>query len=83
MSQKYNGNDIFAPFNGGLYDIDAYDTDRSMQYEESKESIVHAFKSEYEDIIRGTHAYVCEECPFIAFEYYTDKDYENLRALIK
>ena len=33
---KYNGNDVFAPFNAGLYGVDE-DSDRALQYDESKE----------------------------------------------
>jgi rubrerythrin len=31
----------------------------------------------------GTYAYVCEECPFVGFEYYSEKNYTDLRAMIK
>lgn len=46
----YNGNDVFAPFNAGLYGIED-DGERSMQFEESKDSILSAFKEEYEEEI--------------------------------
>ncbi len=29
-----------------------------------------------------THIYVCPECPFIGFEYYTDRNIEDLKAFL-
>jgi hypothetical protein len=46
----YNGNDIFKDFNAGLYPYDDID------FQESKNSILNAFKSEYQDIITDTLA---------------------------
>jgi hypothetical protein len=73
MSQKFNGNDIFAPFNGGLYDIGAYDDDRAMQIDESKENILQEFKREYEDTIRDTLA--SAGVHYIGLAYYSPKFY--------
>jgi ssDNA-binding Zn-finger/Zn-ribbon topoisomerase 1 len=32
--------------------------------------------------INNTHVYVCEECPFVGFEFYFDEDMENLKAYL-
>lgn len=52
MKKIYNGNDIFAPFNAGLYGYGDWDTDRSFQFDESKSEILTAFTSEYVDEIK-------------------------------
>lgn len=30
-----------------------------------------------------THAYVCDQCPFVGFEYWNAQDIENLKEIIK
>lgn len=32
---------------------------------------------------KGTHIWVCEDCPCVMFEYYEDKDLNNLTNRLK
>lgn len=74
MEKKtYNGNDIFEPFNAGLYGYGDDDGDRSFQFDTSKEAILDAFKSEYEDEIR--EALEKAGLKFESLEYYSPKYY--------
>lgn len=68
---KYNGNDVFHPFNAGLYGID--DCDRALQYDESKESILAAFQGEYAEAIGK--ALEAAGLRVIGYEYYSPKYY--------
>ena len=70
---KYNGNDVFTPFNAGLYGIDEGDSDRAMQWQESKDSILDAFRREYEKQI--TDALAAAGIKYIGLEYYSPKFY--------
>ena len=72
----YNGNDIFVPFNGGLYGIDESDSDRSMQLAESKDSILEAFKREFEVPIKEKLASAGLELE--SFEYWSPREYNFL-----
>lgn len=40
-------------------------------------------RESYPMIQKETHAYFCEDCPFIGLEYIDDEDIENLKILIK
>lgn len=71
-TKTYNGNDLFHPFNAGLYGYDE-DSDRSMQNEESKASILSAFKGEYEDEIR--EALAIAGIRLDGFAYYSPREY--------
>lgn len=31
----------------------------------------------------GGHAWVCEECPMVMFQYWFDEDIDNLKTIIK
>ncbi len=73
MSQKYDGNAIFAPFNAGLYGIDADDSDRSMLYQESKDSILAAFRAEFEPAI--TSALAEAGIRFVNLAYWSPREY--------
>lgn len=70
---KYNGNDVFKPFNAGLYGIDDSDSDRSMQWQESKDAILEAFKREYAQQI--TDALALAGIKYIGLEYYSPRFY--------
>ncbi len=70
---KYNGNDIFAPFNAGLYGIDDGDSDRSMQWQESKDAILDAFRREYAAKIAA--ALDMAGLKYIGLEYYSPRAY--------
>lgn len=38
---------------------------------------------EWEEL-NGTHVYICSEtCPFVGFEYLTNKDITNLKKILK
>ena len=69
---KYNGNDIFAPFNAGLYGIDS-DEYQSLQYEESKETILADFRHEYEEEI--TKALANVGITYVGLSYYSPRFY--------
>ena len=69
---KYNGNDIFAPFNAGLYGADS-DEYQSLQYEESKKTILADFKSEYEEEIKKALANV--GITYVGLSYYSPRFY--------
>lgn len=73
MKKIYNGNDIFAPFNAGLYGYGDYDTDRSFQFDESKTEILAAFRGEYEEAIRDALASAGIE--YKGLSYYSPKYY--------
>lgn len=51
MQTTYNGNDIFKPYNFGLYGMDAYSSDSSLDWQESKENIKSNFVTLYGDKI--------------------------------
>ncbi len=69
---KYNGNDIFKPFNAGLYGIDG-DEYQSLQYEDTKSNILSEFKREYEkDIIAALSA---AGLKYIGLEYWSPREY--------
>lgn len=70
---KYNGNAVFSPFNAGLYGIDDGDSDRSMQWSESKEEILRAFKREYETQIKD--ALDTAGLEYVGLEYYSPRFY--------
>ncbi len=69
---KYNGNDVFTPFNAGLYGYDS-DSDRSLQYEDTKETILSEFKREYEKEITDTLA--AAGIKYIGLSYFSPREY--------
>lgn len=72
MLTKYNGNDVFAPFNAGLYGLDD-GGDRSLQYDDSKAEILRAFEKEYKKEIIETLASAGIE--YKGLEYWSPKYY--------
>lgn len=34
-------------------------------------------------VYKGTHIYVCEDCPFVGFELILEKDYKNMIDWLK
>ena len=74
MIKTYNGNDIFKNFNGGLYQYDDID------FEQSKNDILTAFKSEYKDIITEKLAFAGVK--YIDMVYFSPSQYNYLNDSI-
>lgn len=72
MQKTYNGNDVFAPFNAGLYGIDD-DPDCSLLVDESKASILAGFEAEYKPAI--VKALADAGIEYIGLEYYSPRFY--------
>jgi len=70
--ETYNGNDIFAPFNAGLYGIDD-NGERSLDEDASKISILAGFKEEYRKDIE--EALKSAGLALVKLEYYSPKFY--------
>lgn len=67
METTYNGNDIFAPFNAGLYGYD------DINWDESKENILEEFTKEFEIQIRNKLTEFGLE--FVKLKYHSPKYY--------
>lgn len=74
MQKTYNGNDIFKNFNAGLYQYDDID------FQQSKDNILIAFKSKYQDIISDTLKLAGLE--YIDLTYFSPRQYNYLNDSI-
>jgi hypothetical protein len=53
-----------------------------LEHKEARTSLIEGFNF-FQDGDRPTHAYICDECPFIGFEYHNPNDIEALKRIIK
>ena len=67
METTYNGNDVFAPFNAGLYGY------HEINFDESKEEILSEFKKEFEnDIVKRLAEFGLE---YVGLKYWSPREY--------
>ena len=73
MQTTYNGNDIFHPYNFGLYGMDDYSSEMSLDWNETKENIRTEFISEHGQAIE-TELAKYGLIP-VKYEYYSPRFY--------
>ncbi len=73
MKKTYNGNDIFQPYNFGLYGIDDYSSDSSLRYQETKDELTRVFIEKHGAEIQKTLA--TYGLSPIKYEYYSPRFY--------